>query len=149
MASFRSLLIAFLLVGLFLYAMINFGALLSSDNDLNQSILDDERVSRSFSNLNDTIRGTASEKGQQTIANDTYAGFEEQEPEVSQNILFTAIVGVGKTFRGALIGVYNIVFIFTTETFGLGNDEIIIGVLTTIIIATIGLLLWRLYRGGE
>ncbi len=62
MVSFRESLIALLLISVFTVSLISFGVQLAEDNDVNNTILNNDIINRSFGNItkeiNDTIVGS-------------------------------------------------------------------------------------------
>jgi len=141
--NMRSLIISALLIGLFMYAMISFGAQLAIDNEANQSILDHDSINDSFRGL-DTQLGNAQDQAQSQRV-----GFEGEniEDERSDSLLFLSIVSAARVFTSMLINIYNLTFGLASET--LGINPVIIGVFSAILLIVLLLMAWRLIKTGE
>lgn len=132
---------SFMLVGLFLFAMINFGAQIVLDNNANNSIIDDPRINLTYSKLQGNLSDVSSDAETQK------ANFEKETPTLADSLLFTSIVGVGKAFTSTTSNMYNIIFLVVFDV--LGFDPIILSVLGSILTIVIIFSMWRLYKAGE
>jgi len=142
MVSFQSLVIGFLLTGLFTFTMISFGANFATDNNLNQTILDNQAINSSFVELDTTLLSNANK------ANDSKTAFESDVPTIgADSLILVSIVSVGKVFTGITVGVYNITIGLASSV--LGISPVILGVLTTILLFVIMLLTWSVIRTGK
>ena len=140
--GFKGLIISFILVGLFAFAMINFGVQLSLENDSNQSILENSAINRSYHRLESNLTELRDEAQTQK------EGFEGEDPKLEGgSLLFKSIVGAGKTFSSTITSVWIIISDVAYNVFGI--NEIILGVLASILLVTIIFLAWRAYKAGS
>jgi len=142
MVEFRNIVITGLLIGLFAFALMNISISLTNENDVNNSLLENEAINRSFGYLESNLSST------QDKSETSKTGFESENPTVgTDSFLFSSIISAGKVFTGMWRGVYDVTFSLFTET--LGISPIVIGVITSILIITITLLAWSLYKSGR
>lgn len=139
--EFRKLWLDFVMIAIVVFALMSFVVQLEVDNG-ETSILENEVFNRSYQALQTNL----------TSFSDTTQGqkenFEADPPTLSFGALVViAIVSAGQIFSGMLISLYNI-FIVLPSTF-LGIPQIVVSVLSSILVVTIILLLWRLYKVGE
>ena len=139
MVSARGIIITFLLVGLFAFALINFSTQFSYDNNLNQSILN----APSFSSLNDDLEESLSSS--QTVAETQREGFEtETQSEQSGFLSLGSIRDAGKAFTGTTVVMLNILTGgFLSE---LGIPTVIFTILGSILLISLVFLGWRLIK---
>jgi len=140
--GFRNLFIAFLLVGLFFFSMVNFGIQLSNENDANSSLLDHDAINRSFNDLSSKL-GSSDENASAQREN-----FESETPTApSGDYILVSVIKSGFTTFSTIMGVFNTIIVLMTET--LGISSVVLGVLSTILLISGIFLLWRLYKAGE
>ncbi len=139
--SFRELFVTFALIGIFVFAGIAFIVKVQTDNDVGDTILKNEFINRTYINLetklNDSRLQTQTQK----------QSFESEVPERGfGSLIIFAIIGVGQSFTGVVMGIYNVLIVLPAEV--LNIPRVVIGVLTSIIIVSLVLLIWRVYRAG-
>lgn len=140
--NFRTLIVASLITGLFLFSMISLVIQMSTDNEIDAIILQNENINRTFSQLGGNLSNA------QGVAQSQRLGFESEVPTVGTNsFLFESIIGAGKVFTGMWRNIYDITFGLLSTT--LGVDPIIIGTLISILLIIIVLLAWSLYKIGR
>ncbi len=142
MVDFKGLIITALLVGLFIFALISFGVQLAKNSDANMSILDNPAINDSFVSIESKLgeaKDTA-EAGRKGL----WSGIPLLE-EVG--IILDSIVSVGQVFSQMVIGVYELTFGLITET--LGISPIVLGVITAIVLVSIVLLAWSVFKSGK
>lgn len=150
--GFKTLVISFILVGLFIYALIAFGIQFQTDMDANQTILNE-----TTSNLNTTY---GSLKTNLTGAEDTGKSsrekFEDQAPitSTSGEVSFTSIVAAGKNFAGTMTGFFKTIFGLLKVTLGFDDTDdtaftIVLSTLGAIFLVTVIFFAWRAYRAGS
>ncbi len=140
--NFRSFIISFLLIGLFLFAMINIGHQLSVQSGANQSILDDAKLNNTFTEIGNDLN-TAKNTGE-LQKNATESEVIDQ-PEGA--FVLVTIVSNSLKFIGTVVGIYNIMVDFIATR--LGIHSVVINTLTAILLITIGLLFWRTFKSGD
>ncbi|KKL91642.1 hypothetical protein LCGC14_1892650 [marine sediment metagenome] len=139
--SFRDTFITFALIGIFIFASISFIVTTQKDNNVDETILENDVINRTYINLEanlSSFRGGAQEQKE---------SFELDVPEPGfGSLIIFAIVGVGQIFSGMILGIYNVFIVLPASI--LGISPVVIQVLTTIIIISLILLIWRVYRVG-
>lgn len=140
--GFRNIVIAFLLVGLFMFSLISFGVELAADNEINQTILSHPTINSSYQKIESNLSTAAS------TASGQRANFETEIPTESfGSLLFYSIVSAGKVFGGMMASMYNLITGSFSEV--LGVSPIVLGTITAIILMSMVLLAWRVYKSGE
>ena len=143
--SARNMIISFMIIGLFVFAMISFGIGIATLND-GTSITEDKRINKSYGQYETQLKQVQSEAEEQRNK------FDSESPTTSfGEILFSSIVGVGRTFTSSLVNFMDITFslVFTTV---FGRDPafaVVTGTIIEIILLSIVFLLWRVYKAGE
>lgn len=143
MAKFSDSFVSWVLLGLFVVSMIAFTIGIQEKNGLESTIGNDSIINSSYVSLTNTLSESTD------TANSSKTAFESDiEPQTSfGDLVFVSILGVGKTITGMIIGVYNILFVLPTTK--LGIPKLITNVLSTLIIMTLVLMAWRVYRSGD
>ena len=140
--EFKDLIITALLVGLFIFAVISFGVQLSKNNNANMSILNNPSINKSFVSITSEL-----EEAEDT-AESGRVGLWSGIPILEEvGIVLDSIVSVGQVFSGMVIGVFGITFELITTT--LGIPPIVLGVITAIILISIVLLAWSVFKAGK
>jgi len=144
MVEFRQLLVSVILVGLFIFAFINMGIQLSNNNDANISIMDDPAINKSFGEINETLSELDEKAEERRLA---FA--EEQSSIATGYFILGSIFKTGTVFLSSIVGLTTGIFELISTSLGLGGvGSIVIGVFSGLIIITVVLLLWRLYKVG-
>lgn len=139
--SFRETFVTFALIGLFLFAGISFIVVTQRDNDVEKTILENEIINRTFEKLETNLSGFRSQTQTQKES------FESEIPERGfGSLIIFSIIGVGQRFTGMIIAVFNILIVLPASL--LGISPVAIGILTSILIVSLVLLIWRVYRVG-
>ncbi len=140
--SFREVFTTFVLIGVFVFAGISFIVTTQRDNGVTNTILDNDVINRTYSNLETDLGGLSSNASTQKES------FESEIPERGfGSLIIFAIVGVGNKFTGMIVGIYNILIVLPASL--LGISPIVIGALTAILLLSLILLVWRVYRVGS
>jgi len=144
--EFKGLIITTLLIGLFIFAIISFGINLSGSNNPNSTIMQNEVINRSYSDLESELGGLQSQ------AEDSRESFLSEIPVIGEiTAIFKSIFGIGSTFITIIRNIYNIIIELISVGLGVGSGagKIIFGVFTTIIIIVAILLGWSVYKAGK
>ena len=142
MVEFRTLIIIGLLTGLFAFSLINFSVTLTNDNNATNIVMENDAINDTFGELG-TELASEQDKG-----NSSKTLFESDIPLLgTDSFLFNSIIGVGKVFTGIWRNMYNLTFGLLADT--LGISSVVLGVITTILLLTIILLAWGLYKTGR
>ncbi len=140
--SFREVFTTFILIGVFVFATISFVVVTQRDNGVANTILENDVINRTYSDLETDLGGLSSNASTQKES------FEEEIPERGfGSLIIFAIVGVGQKFTGMIVGIYNILIVLPASL--LGISPIVIGALTSILLISLILLVWRVYRVGS
>ncbi len=141
MASFEILFKNYALAGLLIFALLAFVIGFQEDNDAPQKLIEDPLLNGSFSDLSDTLSVMRDKSQSQREL------FEKEPPTAGfGSLILFSIVSSGKVFTGITIGLFNVLFKLPTIVFGL--DPIVSSVLSTILIISVILGLWSLYKLG-
>lgn len=142
MSGFKEFIIATLLIGVCIFAMLGFVVTFQVNNHANGTIMDNPTINRTYSNLYTNL---ASSQG---TAESQRTGFEKEVPTVgTDSFLFSSIIGAVKTFTSTIANVFSIIFVYLGSV--LGISPVVIGVFVAIIIISVILLAWRVAKVGE
>lgn len=144
-AGFRTLIIALLLSGVFIIALVNFNVGLIEDNGGNNSLLNDTRINNAYTIINDSL-GNSEE--QFSTQSDIIAG---TEPTSAFNIILDTLAGTWTVFIAIPQVIYQSIFGLTAEVLTGGDAQfnvvwLVIGAILALVIT---LLAWRFLRSGE
>ena len=140
-ASFRNTFITFALIGIFAFASMSFIVTTQLDNNVNNTILENEVINKTFTDFETDLSDFSSKTQTQKES------FESEIPERGfGSLIVFAIVGVGQRFTGMITGVYNIFIVLPASI--LGISPVVISVITAILVVSLILLIWRVYRSG-
>lgn len=140
-ASFRETFVIFALIGIFVFASIAFIVTTQTDNDVTLTILDNAVINKTYTSLETDLDAFG------TNASTQKTSFDKDVPERGfGSLIVFAIVGFGQGITGMILGIYNIFIVLPASI--LGVSPVVIGVLTSIIIVSLVLLIWRVYRAG-
>ncbi len=139
--SFRDVFVTFALIGIFVFAGISFIVTTQRDNNVDETILENQVINRTYTKLETNLSNFRSQSQTQKES------FESEIPERGfGSLIIFSIIGVGQRFTGMIVGVYNIFIVLPASI--LGISPIVIGVFTTMLIVSLILLIWRVYRAG-
>ncbi len=143
MAGFKQFTVAFLLVGFFFFAMINFGIQMATDNDTNVSIINNDAINRSFSKLNSSLLDI-----QDTAESNKKTLFGGQIKETDSGLSILQTFNIAKTMSTSFLSAT----FFTLGEFitsALGLNPLIYAVFVAIFILTFIYLIIKLLRTGS
>lgn len=133
---YNSILISLVIVGLFAFA-VDF----QEENNVNDSISNNKLINGSLSNLKNNLQSS------QTAAQSTKELFESENPTSGfGSILFFSVITAGKVFNNMIGANMNILIKAPTVVFGV--DPSVVAALLTLLIFTIIIGLWLLYKLG-
>lgn len=139
--NFNELFITFAFIGLIIVGFLGFAINFQQDNNVINGFDNNTLINNSYVDLQDEL-GSFRDQGQ--TQKDL---FESENPTAGLGtILLFSIVSVGKVFNAMIVGVFNIVIKIPAVIFGI--DPIILGVITTLLILSIVVSLWVLYKLG-
>ncbi len=138
----KDIFVALLLTGLFFIAMVSFGHNLALDNNANETILNNSRISAAFGNTTIELFNSVD------TANDSRTSFELDEIKTnSDNLIITSIKGVGTAVGGTISVMYNLIFGVLADV--LGIPPLAFATITSIFSILIVFFAWRAYRAGS
>lgn len=141
MAQFYKLFINFMFVGLVVFSMFAFGVFFQEENNAEKPFVENSLMNQTYNSLRTDLVGLRSKsQAQKTL-------FESENPTGGfGTILLFSIVSTGKVFNGMIIGTFNT--LIKLPVVFLGLDPVIISVLSTMLIITIIIGLWIMYKLG-
>lgn len=141
MAKFYDLFLNFMLLGLIVFSLLAFAVSLQSETNLENQFIDNSLMNDTYSTLRTDLEGLrSSSQSQKTL-------FESENPTVGfGTILLFSIVSSGKVFNGMMIGVFNL--LIKLPVVFLGLDPVVVSVISTMLILTIIIGLWIIYKLG-
>jgi hypothetical protein len=141
MARFYDLFMNWMLIGLLVVALLSFGVLYQEDNEVENKFIENSLMNETYGSL----RADLGELRDQSQAQKTL--FESENPTSGfGTILLFSIVSTGKVFNSMIIGTFNTLIKLPTVILGL--DPVILSVIGTMLILTIIIGLWIVYKLG-
>lgn len=140
--SFRKTFMIWGLIGILVFSTLSYIIVLQQENEVTDTILSNTIINKTFSSLQDNLTSVESQTQTQRET------FEKDIPERGfGSLLIFAIVGVGQKFTAIIFSTYNILIVLPATIVGI--PKIVINVLSSILVVTLILLVWRLYRAGS
>lgn len=141
MASFTDLFNNFMLIGLVVLSMFAFGVFFQQENNVDTPFIENTLMNNTYHSLYTDLNSLRDEsQAQKTL-------FESENPTSGfGTILLFSIVSSGKVFNGMIVGVFNTLIKLPVVI--LGIDPVIVSVLSTLLILTIIIGLWVVYKLG-
>lgn len=139
--GFYETFVNFMLIGLLAFSLFAFTVSFQSENGVEDKIIDNNIFNKAYGNLRGNLEDLSTEsQAQKTL-------FESENPTGGfGTILLFSIVSSGKVFNGMVIGVFNTITKLPASVLGL--DPIVTSVIGTILIITIIIGLWIIYKLG-
>jgi len=141
MASFQELFSNFMLIGLVVLSMFAFGVFFQEENNVETPFIENTLMNNTYHSLYTNLNSLRDEsQAQKTL-------FESENPTGGfGTILLFSIVSSGKVFNGMVVGIFNTLIKLPVVI--LGIDPVIVSVLSTLLILTIIIGLWIVYKLG-
>lgn len=141
MVTFSKLFMNFMLVGLVIISLFFYIGLTQEENNVEDKFIENSLINKTFEDLKTNLGDIEQEsQAQKTL-------FESENPTSGfGTILLFSIVSSGKIFNGMIIGVYNVLISLPASIIGL--DPILLSILGTMLIFTIIIGLWFLFKLG-
>ena len=142
MAGIKSLIISGLLVGLFIFAIISFGIRLTAENSVYNPLMENEAFNSSFGELETQLKDSkTTSEGQLTVQQET-------NPTTSSgDLLLTSTPSTLASFVSMFRNIYNLTFGLLESA--LGIPAVILYVITSILLISTILLVWRAIKAGS
>lgn len=140
--SFRETWINFILIGVLVFSLISFIVIIQNENSVENGILENELINSTFNQLSEELNSSGGDSQTQRES------FEAEIPErgFGSLIIFT-IVGVTQNFMSVIITIFNILIVLPAQIIGV--SPIVISALGSILIVSLIMLAWRVYRLGS
>ena len=141
MGSFQELFTNFMLIGLVVLSMFAFGVFFQQENSVDTPFIENTLMNNTYHSLYTNLNSLRDEsQAQKTL-------FESENPTGGfGTILLFSIVSSGKVFNGMVVGIFNTLIKLPVVI--LGIDPVIVSVLSTLLILTIIIGLWIVYKLG-
>jgi len=143
--NLRSLVISILLVGLFIFAIMNFGIFLALSNN-SGTILENEAINKTFNELTTELEEVQSKAEAQKKS------FFADIPVIGElTVILGTIVFVGKGMVEVTGGLFSLIAELIAITLGIGDTaaKAVLGVFSAIMVFSLVLLAWSVYRSGK
>ena len=137
-----NLIITSLLIGLFIFAIASFSIQLTTENNVNNSLMENQAFNSSFGDIQ-----TELESAQSTAEEQTYVQEGTNPITSSGDLILESTPATAFSFRRIMRNIYGLTFGLLADT--LGINPIIIYVMFSIFVITSILLVWRLIKVGE
>jgi mannose/fructose/N-acetylgalactosamine-specific phosphotransferase system component IID len=110
----QSLLISFVLVAIFIFAMFGFAFTIQNDNNAQNNLANDSRLSSLYVSMNSTLNQAGVE-----ARNQDYNFNNETIKESTFAIVVQSVVGVGRSFSSFTIGIFSTLRDTISSTLGI------------------------------
>lgn len=142
MADFMKIFISFMLLGIILFGIFSFTATIQDQNAVERKVEDNSLINNTFNDFNanvSTLRDRSAELKKTFESENPTTGF--------GSILFLSIVSVGKSVTNMIMGIFNTITVLPGSV--LGVDPVILGILTTILVISLIIGIWIIYKLGS
>lgn len=141
MATFYDTFVKFMFVGLMIISIFAFIVSFQNENNAGNKIMDNEVMNDTYFSLDEDLTSFQDQSQTQKTL------FESETPTGGfGTILLFSILSVGKVFNGMIVGIFNT--LIKLPVVFLGLDIVVVSILSTLIIITILLGLWTVYKLG-
>ncbi len=141
MAKFQELFNNWMLIGLVVFSFLAFGYFFQAENDVVSPFMENSLMNSTYESLSSNLNSFSGDsQAQKTL-------FESENPTGGfGTILLFSIVSSGKVFNGMVVSTFNTLIALPVTI--LGIDPVIVSVISTMLILTIIVGLWILYKLG-
>lgn len=141
MAEFYKLFVNSLIAGIALFSVMAFVVSFQSTNNVSNSLVNNPLISHTYGNLSNKLGGLSED------TQDQRTRFESENPTAQfGEIIFDTISSGGIIFGGLTVSLFNAIIGLPQTVLGIPKP--VIAVLSAILIVTIILGLWRIYKAG-
>lgn len=138
--EFRKVFINMALLGLTILSILSFVIIFQADNNASEKIIDNEIINKTYYDLYGNLSTS------QSIASQQNNIFGEVKPTESYGELqVDSVVSPTKAFKSFLLGVYNILIKLPSQF--LGISTIVTSIITAILIISLIVGIWLLWKG--
>lgn len=154
--NIRTLFVSFMVFALFIIGLVSFGINFGNENNADIIITDNNSaVSRIYTGVNNTVH-TYQDKGLQEEGTNLSSSFFDEGGTSGllggiTDFFISSLLAVGKGIAGISNAIFNVTFAPLLKGLGIPLEiaRVIGGILSTIMLFTMILLAWKLYRAGE
>lgn len=141
MANFYDMSMKFMFIGLIVISVFAFIITFQNENDAENKIIDDSLINGTYTSLNADLQEMRDQAQNQREV------FELENPVKALGyFIFDSIITSGKIFSNIVVGLFNTIIQLPVKV--LGIDPLIVGILSSMIIITILIGLWIVYKVG-
>lgn len=141
MVKFEKTFVNYALGGLLILSILAFVIGFQNDTNVSERIIDEPLLNDSFIQLSESLSSSGSQSQTQREL------FETEKPTAGfGSLILFSIVSSGKVFTGIVIGTFNVLIKLPMILFGI--DPIISSILSAVLLVSIILGLWSLYKLG-
>lgn len=141
MANFQELFVNFMLIGLIVFGGLAFIIISQEQNNAPDPIIDNTLINGTYTSLRSDLEGFQEQSQAQKLL------FESEQPTLGfGTLLFYSIISSGKVFNGMIGVVFNSVIKLPVVILGL--DPVLVSVIATLLILSIIIGLWIIYKIG-
>ena len=141
MAKFYEVFINFMFIGLVILSLFAFSMFFQSENNADEPFMENTLMNETYNTLYGDLNSLRDQgQAQKTL-------FESENPTGGfGTILLFSIVSSGKVFNGMVIGIFNTIIKLPVVI--LGIDPVLVSVVSVMLILTIIIGLWIMYKLG-
>lgn len=140
--EFKGFIISSILLGLFIFAMIQGFTYLAVENDVSNPLRDNEAINSTVNELETELEDL------DNSTQDIRDAFTEDKTSVETGfLLLGSIIDAGTNLGGILVTIYKLSLGLIAET--LGVSSLVFAVMVAILLITLILLAWSLYKSGR
>lgn len=141
MAEFKDMTINFLLMGLVIFSIFAFIVGIQEENNVRDKFIDNSFINSTYGTLRTDLLNFQNQSQAQKLL------FEREQPTLGfGTLLFYSIISSGKVFNSMVGAVFNTAIKLPVVI--LGIDPVILSVIATIVILSIIIGLWIIYKVG-
>ena len=141
MSDFKNLFINFMWVGLVVFGIIAFAIMVQDENNASDKFVENELINSTYTDLHTNLLEFQNESQAQKLL------FEREQPTLGfGTLLFYSVISSGKVFNSMVGSVFNTVIKLPVTI--LGIDPVVVSIMVTILVITIIIGLWVIYKAG-
>jgi len=143
-SGFKDMVIGGIMIMLIVFCLFMVSITFSTSNNTTDPISSNPRLAKAFNSTMYYINQT-----EKTAVNNSQALTEESSnPTVTLlGFVFTSILSTGKLFKDVAVNIFNMIFTLLVEEWGI--NKYILSTISAVIVLTLVLGAWRMYRAGE
>ena len=142
MVEFRQLVYSFILIGVFVFAFVNFSIHLTADNDVNNTLMEHPVFNQTYGNLQAELESKQDDADLRLQAQEEDLPSEEID-EIPQKNIIAQLWGSAGEVRTT----YDLVISIIKNLFQI--SPVVMSAITSILVISIGLLIWSVIKSGR